>query len=206
MIALLALKSLLVGLVFLGALPLLLAEYQFLLAAGHSRRLHYAHCRPYRPRISVLVPAWNEAAVQLHSRANIEAIGGRIDTGTLAEDTVTTFQTQLSGHRAIFEPHAAVWAEEPMAIAGLWRQRLRWARGNLQVTGRFRGLWFRPGTPGGLGGLSCGLIWFSPLFVYIGGYGPLLCASTVAAYLKELRHAEAHWAKTEKTGRAVSPV
>ena len=30
---------------------------------------------------------------QLHSRANIEAIGGRIDTGTLAEDTVTTFRT-----------------------------------------------------------------------------------------------------------------
>ena len=103
---------------------------------------------------------------QLHSRANIEAIGGRIDTGTLAEDTVTTFQTQLAGHRAIFEPHAAVSAEEPMAIAGLWRQRLRWARGNLQVTGRFRGVWFRPGTPGGLGSVSFGLIWFG-LAVYV---------------------------------------
>jgi cellulose synthase/poly-beta-1,6-N-acetylglucosamine synthase-like glycosyltransferase len=483
-IALLALKSLLVGLVFLGALPLLLADYQFLLVGWHSRRLHYADCRPYRPRVTVLVPAWNEAAVlgtaidrllqldypagrlriivvddastdgtaevaaakvaehpgrvvhlrreqggqgkaaalneglaqvladdwsqavliidadvilgpralhgltrhladpavgsvtgyiregsrpdnyltrfigyeyivasaaarrsqnvlgvvaclaggaQLHSRANIEAIGGRIDTGTLAEDTVTTFQTQLAGHRAIFEPHAAVSAEEPMAIAGLYRQRLRWARGNLQVTGRFRGVWFRPGTPGGLGGISFGLIWFSllllpmfllcasaslvtlyfidyqlaltafrvlwltsvltyvfitsfallidppvgrrtwreallfpglvnvlimatavapavlslagrwergillftyvwlaaclavaylgklaeprwagritgPLFVYVGGYGPLLCAITCAAYLKELRHADARWEKTEKTGKAVSPV
>ena len=45
-----------------------------------------------------------------------------------------------------------------------------------------------------------------PLFVYLGGYGPLLCAITFAAYLKELRHAEAHWEKTEKTGRAVTPV
>ena len=35
-----------------------------------------------------------------------------------------------------------------------------------------------------------------PLFVYVGGYGPLLCAVTAAAYLKELRHAEAHWEKT----------
>ena len=484
MIVLLAVKSLLVGLVLLGALPLLLADYQFLLVAAHSRRLHYARCRPYLPRVSVLVPAWNEAAVigpaidrllhldypaarlrvivvddastdatagavaaraagypgrvmhlrreaggqgkaaalneglaqvladgwaqavliidadvmlgqralhrltrhladpavgsvtgyiregsrpgnyltrfigyeyivasaaarrsqnvlgvvaclaggaQLHSRANLEALGGRIDTGTLAEDTVTTFQTQLAGHRAVFEPHAEVWAEEPRAIAGLWRQRLRWARGNLQVTGRFRGVWFRPGTPGGLGGVSFGLIWFSllllpmfmlcasaslvtlyfidyqlaltafgalwltsvltyvfitsfallidpqvgrrtwreallfpglvnvaimatavvpavlglagtwvraillftyvwlaacmavaylgklaergwlgritgPLLVYVAGYGPLLCAITVAAYLKELRHAEAHWEKTEKTGKAVSRV
>lgn len=63
MIALLMLKSLLVGLVLLGALPLLLADYQFLLVGWHSRRLHYAHCRPYLPRITILVPAWNEAAV-----------------------------------------------------------------------------------------------------------------------------------------------
>ena len=34
---------------------------------------------------------------QLHSRANIEAIGGRVDTTTLAEDTVTTFETQKGG-------------------------------------------------------------------------------------------------------------
>jgi hypothetical protein len=44
-----------------------------------------------------------------------------------------------------------------------------------------------------------------PLFVYIGGYGPLLCAITTAAYIKELRHAEATWDKTEKTGKMVVP-
>ena len=43
-----------------------------------------------------------------------------------------------------------------------------------------------------------------PLFVYLGGYGPLLCAVTAAAYLKELRHAEANWEKTEKTGKVVA--
>jgi hypothetical protein len=48
--------------------------------------------------------------------------------------------------------------------------------------------------------------WCCPLFLYIAGYGPLLCAITCAAYLKELRHADARWEKTEKTGKAVSPV
>jgi hypothetical protein len=43
-----------------------------------------------------------------------------------------------------------------------------------------------------------------PLFVYLGGYGPLLCAVTAAAYMKEFRHAEARWEKTEKTGKVVA--
>ena len=32
---------------------------------------------------------------QLHTRENLIAIGGRIDTSSLAEDTITTFETQL---------------------------------------------------------------------------------------------------------------
>ena len=31
---------------------------------------------------------------QLHTRVNLVARGGRIDTSSLAEDTITTFQTQ----------------------------------------------------------------------------------------------------------------
>ena len=80
---------------------------------------------------------------QLHSRASLEAIGGRIDTTTLAEDTITTIETQIQGRQVVFEPDAVVWAEEPGDIAGLWKQRLRWARGNVQVTRRYRHLWFR---------------------------------------------------------------
>ena len=100
---------------------------------------------------------------QLHTRANLVALGGRIDTSSLAEDTITTFQTQLAGRRVVFEPHATVWAEEPGAIGGLWKQRLRWARGNVQVTRRYRRLWFRPARghgAHGLGGVSFGLFWF----------------------------------------------
>ena len=493
---LLGLQWLLVGLVLLGALPLLVGDYQFLLIGLHFRRLHYAKCAPFFPRVAIIIPAWNEAAVigtsvdrlmqldyppgslqvvvvddastdatpevvaakaaqypgrviplrrerggegkaatlnhglahiladgwaqaimivdadviyepsalrrmtrhladpavgsvtayikegsrpggyltrfigyeyivasaaarrsqevlgaiaclaggaQLHSRENLEDLGGRVDTTTLAEDTVTTFQTQLAGRRAIFEPHAVVWSEEPGTIGALWRQRMRWARGNMQVTRRFKRVWFRPQAGSRLGSISFGLMWFcllllpafmvcasaslvtlflidsplawtafrvlwllnvvtyvfitsftllidpqsarrtwkeallfpgvvnvvillaaimpgplsllarallsavgvpvseslihgaqlftyiwlaacmgvaylgkvaetrllgwltGPLFVYIGGYGPLLCAVTAGAYVKELRHAEARWEKTEKTGKVVAP-
>jgi cellulose synthase/poly-beta-1,6-N-acetylglucosamine synthase-like glycosyltransferase len=492
----LALEWVLVAFVITGAVPLLVANYQFLLVAVHFRRLHYEKCRPWFPRMAILIPAWNEHAVigasidrlmgleyprdslrifvvddastdatpqviqakaaeypgsvfhlrrekggegkaatlnhglrvilgddwmqavlimdadviyepdslrrmsahladpavgsvtayikegsqpgnyltrfigyeyitaqaaarrsqdvlgviaclaggaQLHSRQNIEAIGGQVDTTTLAEDTVTTFSTQQAGRAVIFEPHATVWAEEPGTIAGLWKQRLRWARGNVQVTRMFRHVWFRHQPGNRLGSISFGLLWFcllllpvfmvcasaslvalffinyqlawdafhvlwltnvityvfitsfallidpatgrrtwrqalmfpgavnvtillaavlpapldwladtalrgagvavtpgwvrglvlftyvwlaacmgvaylgklaeprwlgrflSPLLVYIGGYGPLLCAITTAAYVQELRGADRHWDKTEKTGKVVTP-
>jgi cellulose synthase/poly-beta-1,6-N-acetylglucosamine synthase-like glycosyltransferase len=100
---------------------------------------------------------------QLHSRANMEAIGGRIDTATLAEDTVTTFRTQRKGRLAIFEGNAIVWAEEPCDIAGLWKQRLRWARGNVQITRRYKDLWFRRRREPLLGRFGFGVLWFVTL-------------------------------------------
>lgn len=280
---------------------------------------------------------------QLHSRANLEAIGGQIDTSSLAEDTFTTFKTQLAGNRVVFEPHAVVWAEEPGSLVGLWQQRLRWARGNVQVTKQFGRLWCRPSRTHRLGSVSFALFWFclfllpvfmilasasliilyfsafavawtvfhvlwiinaltfvfitafvlmidpvtgrhtwlegilfpgaislaiivaacfprllrmifydvlphlgivltvaerrglvlfayawlagamlvaylgkvaeprrfgrllSPVLIYVGGYGPLLCACTVASYVKELRGAEMTWDKTEKTGKVAMP-
>jgi cellulose synthase/poly-beta-1,6-N-acetylglucosamine synthase-like glycosyltransferase len=106
---------------------------------------------------------------QLHSRANLLALGGRIDTSTLAEDTITTFETQLRGRRVVFEPHAVCWAEEPGAIAALWKQRLRWARGNVAVTSRYRRLWFRRARGHHLGGITFGVNWFclflQPIFM-----------------------------------------
>jgi len=108
---------------------------------------------------------------QLHTRANLLALGGRIDTTSLAEDTFTTFQTQLNGRRVVFEPHATVWAEEPGSIIGLWKQRLRWARGNVQVTLRYRTLWFRRQRGNHLGSISFGVFWFclflQPIFMIV---------------------------------------
>jgi cellulose synthase/poly-beta-1,6-N-acetylglucosamine synthase-like glycosyltransferase len=108
---------------------------------------------------------------QLHTRANLVALGGRIDTTSLAEDTFTTFQTQLNGRRVVFEPHAIVWAEEPGSIIGLWKQRLRWARGNVQVTKRYRTLWFRRHRGHRLGSVTFGVFWFclflQPIFMIV---------------------------------------
>jgi hypothetical protein len=44
----------------------------------------------------------------------------------------------------------------------------------------------------------------SPVFIYVGGYGPLLCAITTAAYIQEFRGADRHWDKTEKTGKVAA--
>lgn len=114
---------------------------------------------------------------QLHSRANLEAIGGRIPTGTLAEDTMTTFEGQLKGRRMVFEPHAVVLAEEPRTIDSLWKQRLRWARGNVQLTSIYRKLWFRPSREHNLGSFGFGLAWFTilllPAFMLLAAAGML---------------------------------
>ncbi len=60
---LLALKWALVCLVLIGAVPLVVATYQFLLVGVHFLRLHYRRCGPYYPRTVILIPAWNEALV-----------------------------------------------------------------------------------------------------------------------------------------------
>jgi cellulose synthase/poly-beta-1,6-N-acetylglucosamine synthase-like glycosyltransferase len=126
---------------------------------------------------------------QLHSRANLETIGGQIDTTTLAEDTVTTFETQLAGRRVVFDGEATVLAEEPGDLAGLWRQRLRWARGNLQVTRRYRDIWFRGRFARGhghrLGSWFFGTMWFSllltPLLLVLSSASLILLYFTDAA-------------------------
>ncbi|UNK48170.1 glycosyltransferase family 2 protein [Lysobacter sp. S4-A87] len=121
---------------------------------------------------------------QLHSRENLVAIGGAIDTSTLAEDTYTTFLTELRGRRALFDGNAIVWAEEPDALVSLWKQRLRWARGNLQLTWAFRHAWFRPFSHRGIGGWMFGLIWFSTLLTPI----LMLAAMTACLALLLLHH------------------
>lgn len=112
---------------------------------------------------------------QLHTRENLIAIGGRIDTSSLAEDTITTFETQLLGKKVVFEPHAHVLAEEPNRVDALWKQRLRWARGNVTVTARYAKVWFRPSRKHHLGGVSFGIVWFSlwllPLIMILSSVG-----------------------------------
>jgi cellulose synthase/poly-beta-1,6-N-acetylglucosamine synthase-like glycosyltransferase len=152
--------------------------YEYITAQAAARRA-----------LNVLgVQACLAGGAQLIRRESLQAAGGEIDTSTLAEDTVTTFRIQIAGRRVVFEPHAIVWAEEPRGVEGLWKQRLRWARGNIQVTRLFRHVWLRPRHPGGLGRPSFALIWFSVLLMPVF----LLSASTglIALYLTNPAFAE----------------
>jgi cellulose synthase/poly-beta-1,6-N-acetylglucosamine synthase-like glycosyltransferase len=132
--------------------------FEYITATGASRRAQNA--------LGFL--ACLSGGAQLHSRKNMMAIGGRIFSETLAEDTFTTFRTQLEGRKAIFEPNAIVYAEEPDSLVGLWKQRVRWGRGNVQITSVFRDLWFNRKEHRTMGSASMALMWFSiflmPLF------------------------------------------
>ena len=111
---------------------------------------------------------------QLHTRANIEALGSQINTTTLAEDTYTTFATQKLGKKVIYEGNSFVYAEEPTTIIDVWKQRFRWARGNLQITKAFKDVWFSNKQPH-LGRYLFGIIWFcvvlTPVIMFLSALG-----------------------------------
>jgi hypothetical protein len=45
--------------------------------------------------------------------------------------------------------------------------------------------------------------WLATPLLYVVGFGPVLCAITLDAYVKQARGASAAWDKTEKTGRVM---
>jgi biofilm PGA synthesis N-glycosyltransferase PgaC len=59
---------------------------------------------------------------------------------TITDDIDVTWRVQMAGWRVIFEPNAIVWILMPETLRGLWRQRLRWAEGGVQMMTAF----FRP--------------------------------------------------------------
>jgi poly-beta-1,6-N-acetyl-D-glucosamine synthase len=71
-------------------------------------------------------------------------------TDMLTEDVDVTWRLQLAGWRIVFEPRALCWILSPETLRGLWRQRLRWSTGAVQVflgclpqllRWRSRGMW-----------------------------------------------------------------
>jgi cellulose synthase/poly-beta-1,6-N-acetylglucosamine synthase-like glycosyltransferase len=157
-----------------------------------NRYIGYEYCTAQaagrRAQNVVGAQACLAGGAQLHSRANLEALGGQIDTSTLAEDTVTTFLTQLDGRRVIFDGNATCLAEEPGAIAGLWKQRLRWSRGNVQVSIRFRRVFFRRSRQHHLGGPWFSTMWLTTLLMP----ALMVLSSTALVTLWFLAPARAH--------------
>lgn len=55
----------------------------------------------------------------------------------MCEDIDITWKLQLAGWEVRYEPHALCWILMPETLVGLWRQRVRWAMGGVQVLAKY---------------------------------------------------------------------
>lgn len=62
----------------------------------------------------------------------------------LTEDIDITWKLQRAGWQVVYEPHALIWILMPETLAGLWKQRLRWAQGGQQVLFANADLFLKP--------------------------------------------------------------
>ena len=65
-------------------------------------------------------------------RSIVEKLGGW-DVLAIAEDTEISFQIYKLGYRIAFMPLAVTWEQEPETISVWFKQRTRWAKGNVYV-------------------------------------------------------------------------
>lgn len=104
-----------------------LAAIQTHVGTGFVRRaLSFAGCLPI---VSGNIGAFRRAALQ-------ETGGFR--EGLLGEDLELTWRIHRAGYQVRFAPDALVLCETPSTIRGLWKQRVRWARGLLQTAALHR--------------------------------------------------------------------
>ncbi|WP_425309999.1 glycosyltransferase family 2 protein [Ammonicoccus fulvus] len=89
------------------------------------RALHVLGCMPV---VSGNVGAFRASALRAVAVPGM----GPLRTDTLGEDLELTWRMHRAGFRVAFAPHAVVHAESPSTLHGLWKQRVRWARGLLQ--------------------------------------------------------------------------
>ncbi|RQR66703.1 poly-beta-1,6 N-acetyl-D-glucosamine synthase [Burkholderia sp. Bp9126] len=66
-------------------------------------------------------------------------------TDMLTEDIDVTWKLQCRDWRVVFEPHALSWILMPETVKGLYHQRLRWAKGGIQVLLKYASTVARPG-------------------------------------------------------------
>lgn len=64
--------------------------------------------------------------------------------GFIGEDIELTWRVHKAGYKIVFQPWAIVYAEAPSTITGLWKQRVRWARGLLKTAYIHRDMLFNP--------------------------------------------------------------
>jgi biofilm PGA synthesis N-glycosyltransferase PgaC len=69
---------------------------------------------------------------------------GYFREGFIGEDLELTWRVHRAGYRVNFQPHAIVYAEAPSTLHGLWKQRVRWARGLIQTVRLHQDMFFNP--------------------------------------------------------------
>ncbi|MBU0758953.1 MAG: poly-beta-1,6 N-acetyl-D-glucosamine synthase [Candidatus Omnitrophica bacterium] len=67
---------------------------------------------------------------------------GLFDSDTVTEDIDITWKLQKKFWDVKFEPHALCWILAPETWLGLWRQRIRWGQGGIEVLRKHRDIWF----------------------------------------------------------------
>lgn len=65
-------------------------------------------------------------------REIIERMGGW-DVKAIAEDTEISFRIYLMGYKIKFQPKSVTWEQEPQTVKVWFKQRTRWAKGNIYV-------------------------------------------------------------------------
>lgn len=66
---------------------------------------------------------------------------GLFDTDTVTEDIDVTWKLQKKFWDIRYEPRALCWVLVPETIKGLWRQRVRWSQGGMEVIKKHSGVW-----------------------------------------------------------------
>ncbi|BFT72486.1 glycosyltransferase family 2 protein [Paenibacillus sp. P36] len=79
----------------------------------------------------------------LMRREIVERIGGW-DVKAIAEDTEISFRIYLMGYKIKFQPKSVTWEQEPQTVKVWFKQRTRWAKGNIYVIVKNIPLLFHP--------------------------------------------------------------
>jgi len=89
-------------------------------------------------------PAGSEPFYQSLGQVWEKRQSGPFRQGFIGEDLELTWRIHRAGYQVKFAPKAIVMAEVPSTINGLWKQRIRWARGLLKTIRLHWDMFFNP--------------------------------------------------------------
>lgn len=92
-------------------------------------------CRLQMARTKLKLSAWLAGTGLCISTEVLQRVGWNVTT--LVDDVEYTCQLLLSGERVSFAPGAVIYDQKPVDLQDSMKQRLRWIRGQTQVTFRY---------------------------------------------------------------------